>query len=195
MGLSKLQELVMDREAWGAAIHRVAKSRTRMSDWTELNWKDRMKKRSLDYVELFRLLPGPKSRQILNLSVSSTFSRQKNITELCQSPLTARWLSSCWAPKILMLWYIPCGISLSLQDGSIFHTPTLTFCAKYIIQRGYRTDNRSLLPSSEGRNSTNRKAWEGEKMTVYSYHRASICQEWNSHRRDISSTSMSLWQD
>ena len=35
--LSELRELVMDREAWRAAIHRVAKSRTRLSDWTELN--------------------------------------------------------------------------------------------------------------------------------------------------------------
>ena len=40
MGLGRFQELVMDREAWHAVVYGVAKSQTRLSNWTELNWTD-----------------------------------------------------------------------------------------------------------------------------------------------------------
>ena len=41
MDLGGLRELVMDREAWHAAVHRVSKSQTRLSNWTELNWNQK----------------------------------------------------------------------------------------------------------------------------------------------------------
>ena len=46
MSLGELQELVMDRESWRAAIHGVAKCRTRLSDWTEWNWAQKFVKHS-----------------------------------------------------------------------------------------------------------------------------------------------------
>ena len=39
MSVGRLQELVMDREAWCASVHGITKSQTRLSDWTELNWR------------------------------------------------------------------------------------------------------------------------------------------------------------
>ena len=48
MSLSKLWELVMDREAWSAAAHEVTKNQTRLSNWIELNWTEPREKHTLD---------------------------------------------------------------------------------------------------------------------------------------------------
>ena len=58
MGLSKLQELVMDREAWRVVIHGVAKSRTRLSDWTELKNKIEKKDKICEHIESDLCTPG-----------------------------------------------------------------------------------------------------------------------------------------
>ena len=65
VSLSEVRELVMDREAWHAVIHGVAKSRTRLSDWTELNENNGNLLQKVPCTHCCTQCPGPCSRTLL----------------------------------------------------------------------------------------------------------------------------------
>ena len=87
MGLGGLQELVMDREAWHAVVHVVAESRTRLSDWTELNWTD------LSHNSIVN-----SSKSLVIIFVSGSIP--KHCLGLClQSTLCQHWIISFYKIK------------------------------------------------------------------------------------------------
>ena len=75
VSLSELRELTMDREAWRAVIHGVAKSRTRLSDWTELNWMPYWKGKS--HVTFYRQPSKNKGQRTFHGAPAHSLSSQR----------------------------------------------------------------------------------------------------------------------
>ena len=72
--LSELRELVMDREAWRAAIHEVTRSRTRLNDWTEL--KEQQRAINLNYLVMtLNKIPDPQKEILQRSRLSNISSR------------------------------------------------------------------------------------------------------------------------
>ena len=140
MGLGGLRELVMDREAWRAAVYGVAKSQTLLSNWTELNWTDascRFTPSSLKMLCSFLLLPSQCWRYHLEFTSMSIFSALMTLTSL----LKFIWLYidvDLFLVSVLFHWSIWLPFFLSF-----FLLLNLTACKTAIPQRGIKPGPQS----------------------------------------------------
>ena len=124
VSLSEFWEMVMDREAWHAAIHGVSKSRTRLSDWTEQNWTEEMvsQESSLRTISFFLWISALK---VLNVGISSQSWFYIFLLLLNMK----KW--ACW-DRMVVLVFIVWGISV------VFRIVAAPFCIPIYSIQGFQ---------------------------------------------------------
>ena len=118
MSLSKLQELVMDKEAWSAAIHGVSKSRTQLSDWTELTELN-PQKNQIPWGSQGRVFKG----KVKESSGLHTYFMYNSLTGFRWSNRVSQWLTySVLRPQLVCWLYAQSHHAVSflhLMGGSV----------------------------------------------------------------------------